>query len=138
MNIKQVSELTGVSADTIRYYEKIALIPPVKRNKNGVRTFDEEDLKWIKFTRQMRNAGLSIDGLTHYLALFSEGRQTVPERKQLLADQIAVLREKIGDMTEAVERLEFKLAHYDEHILPTEERLRQREAVAKLSKTERT
>ncbi|WP_312499715.1 MerR family transcriptional regulator [Enterococcus sp.] len=138
MNIKQVSELTGVSADTIRYYEKIALIPPVKRNKNGVRTFDEEDLKWIKFTRQMRNAGLSIDGLTHYLALFSEGRQTVPERKQLLADQIAVLREKISDMTEAVERLEFKLAHYDEHILPTEERLRQREAVAKLSKTERT
>ena len=107
MNIKQVSELTGVSADTIRYYEKIALIPPVKRNKNGVRTFDEEDLKWIKFTRQMRNAGLSIDGLTHYLALFSEGRQTVPERKQLLADQIAVLREKITDMTEAVERLEF-------------------------------
>lgn len=138
MNIKQVSELTGVSADTIRYYEKIALIPPVKRNKNGVRTFDEEDLKWIKFTRQMRNAGLSIDGLTHYLALFSEGRQTVPERKQLLADQIAVLREKIGDMTEAVERLEFKLAHYDEHILPIEERLRQREAVTKLSKTERT
>ncbi|KPG73035.1 MerR family transcriptional regulator [Enterococcus sp. RIT-PI-f] len=138
MNIKQVSELTGVSADTIRYYEKIALIPPVKRNKNGVRTFDEEDLKWIKFTRQMRNAGLSIDGLTHYLALFSEGRQTVPERKQLLADQIAVLREKITDMTEAVERLEFKLAHYDEHILPTEERLRQREPVTKLSKTERT
>ncbi|WP_313509844.1 MerR family transcriptional regulator [Enterococcus sp.] len=138
MNIKQVSELTGVSADTIRYYEKIALIPPVKRNKNGVRTFDEEDLKWIKFTRQMRNAGLSIDGLTHYLALFSEGRQTVPERKQLLADQIAVLREKISDMTEAVERLEFKLAHYDEHILPTEERLRQREAVTKLSKAERT
>lgn len=138
MNIKQVSELTGVSADTIRYYEKIALIPPVKRNKNGVRTFDEEDLKWIKFTRQMRNAGLSIDGLTHYLALFSEGRQTVPERKQLLADQIAVLREKINDMTEAVERLEFKLAHYDEHILPTEERLRQRESATKLSKTERT
>ncbi|WP_461197663.1 MerR family transcriptional regulator [Enterococcus sp. N249-2] len=138
MNIKQVSELTGVSADTIRYYEKIALIPPVKRNKNGVRTFDEEDLKWIKFTRQMRNAGLSIDGLTHYLALFSEGRQTVPERKQLLADQIAVLREKISDMTEAVERLEFKLAHYDEHILPTEERLRQREPATKRSKTERT
>ncbi|OTN76045.1 hypothetical protein A5886_001121 [Enterococcus sp. 8G7_MSG3316] len=131
MNIKKISEISGVSADTIRYYEKIGLIPPVKRNKNGVRTFDEEDLKWIKFTRQMRNAGLSIEGLTHYLALFSEGPQTVPERKQLLAEQIAVLREKINDMTEAVERLEYKLDHYDEHILPTEERLRQRKPVKK-------
>lgn len=131
MNIKKISEISGVSADTIRYYEKIALIPPVKRNKNGVREFDDEDLKWIKFTRQMRNAGLSIEGLTHYLALFSEGRHTVPERKQLLSEQIAVLREKINDMTEAVERLEYKLDHYDEHILPTEERLRQRQSVKK-------
>lgn len=94
MNIKKVSELSGVSADTIRYYEKIGLIPPVKRNKNGVREFDDDDLKWITFTRQMRNAGLSIDGLSHYLALFEEGRGTVPERKQLLAEQIAVLRRK--------------------------------------------
>lgn len=128
MNIKKVSELSGVSADTIRYYEKIGLIPPVKRNKNGVREFDEDDLQWIIFARQMRNAGLSIDGLSHYLALFEEGRGTVPERKQLLAEQIAVLREKISDMTEAVERLEYKLEHYDEHVLPTEERLRQRKA----------
>ena len=66
MNIKKVSELSGASADTIRYYEKIGLIPAVKRNKNGVREFDEDDLQWIIFARQMRNAGLSIDGLSHY------------------------------------------------------------------------
>ena len=124
MNIKKISELSGLSADTIRYYEKIALIPPVKRNAHGVRVFDEEDLKWIEFTSKMRKAGLSIDALSTYLALFREGSQTVPQRKQLLAEQIAALHERIATMTEAVERLEYKLEHYDDHIIPAEARLR--------------
>ncbi|MBO0422939.1 MerR family transcriptional regulator [Enterococcus plantarum] len=124
MNIKKVSELSGVSADTIRYYERIGLIPPVKRNDNGIRNFDEEDLRWIVFSRQMRNAGLSIESLVEYLTLFQVGNETVPARKEIIADQIGELKEKASELNTAIERLEFKLANYDEHMIPAENALR--------------
>lgn len=124
MNIKKVSELSGVSADTIRYYERIGLIPHVKRNDNGIRNFDEEDLRWIIFSRQMRNAGLSIESLVEYLTLFQVGNETVPARKEIIADQIAELKEKASELNTAIERLEFKLANYDEHMIPAENALR--------------
>lgn len=72
MNIGTASKETNVSADTIRYYERIGLIPPVKRTESGIREFNEEDLRWIIFSRQMRNAGLSIESLIEYLSLFQE------------------------------------------------------------------
>ncbi|MBO0439452.1 MerR family transcriptional regulator [Candidatus Enterococcus ikei] len=124
MNIKKISELSGVSADTIRYYERIGLIPPVKRSDNGIRNFDEEDLHWIVFSRQMRNAGLSIESLVEYLTLFQVGNETVPARKEIIADQIAELKVKASELNVAIERLEFKLANYDEHMIPAENALR--------------
>ncbi|WP_207694903.1 hypothetical protein DOK67_0002806 [Enterococcus sp. DIV0212c] len=124
MNIKKISELSGVSADTIRYYERIGLIPPVKRSDNGIRNFDEEDLRWIVFSRQMRKAGLSIESLVEYLTLFQVGNETVPARKEIIADQIAELKEKASELNTAIERLEFKLANYDEHMIPAENALR--------------
>lgn len=124
MNIKIASETTGVSPDTIRYYERIGLIPPVKRSKGGIREFEEEDLRWIKFSRQMRNAGLSIENLIEYLSLFREGDETVLVRKQLLAEQIEELKGKAKDINEALSRLEYKLEHYDNHLKPFENGLR--------------
>ncbi|EOL44211.1 MerR family transcriptional regulator [Enterococcus caccae] len=124
MNIKKISELSGVSADTIRYYERIGLIPPVKRRANGIRDFDEEDLRWIVFSRQMRNAGLSIESLVEYLTLFQVGEETVPARKEIIADQIIELKEKATELNTVIERLEFKLANYDNHMIPAENALR--------------
>lgn len=124
MNIKKASELSGVSADTIRYYERIGLIPPIKRNKNGVRDFDEEDLRWITYSRQMRNAGLSIESLVEYLTLFRMGVDTVPTRKEIIADQIFELKKKATELNNAIDRLEFKLEHYDDHMVPAESLLR--------------
>ncbi|MEI5995437.1 MerR family transcriptional regulator [Candidatus Enterococcus mansonii] len=124
MNIKKASELSGVTADTIRYYERIGLIPPVKRSANGIRDFDEEDLRWIVFSRQMRKAGLSIESLVDYLTLFQAGSETVPARKEIIADQIKELKEKALELNTAIERLEFKLVNYDEHMIPVENTLR--------------
>lgn len=124
MNIKKVSELSGVSADTIRYYERIGLIPPVKRTPNGIRDFDEEDLRWIVFSRQMRSAGLSIESMVNYINLFQVGDETVPVRKEIIAAQIKMLKEKASELNTAIDRLEFKLANYDEHMIPAENSLR--------------
>ncbi|MBM5611974.1 MerR family transcriptional regulator [Listeria seeligeri] len=125
MNIKEASEKTGVSADTIRYYERIGLIPRVSRNENGVRKFDDEDLRWIDFSRQMRRAGMSIEALIDYLSLFREGEKTLEPRMELLKDQRAELKDRIDMMQEALERLDFKIENYDTHLIPAQKRLKE-------------
>ncbi|MBC1578969.1 MerR family transcriptional regulator [Listeria seeligeri] len=125
MNIKEASEKTGVSADTIRYYERIGLIPRVNRNENGVRKFDDEDLRWIDFSRQMRRAGMSIEALIDYLSLFREGEKTLEPRMELLKEQRAELKDRIDMMQEALERLDFKIENYDTHLIPAQKRLKE-------------
>ncbi|WP_088815520.1 MULTISPECIES: MerR family transcriptional regulator [Listeria] len=123
MNIKKVSEVTGVSADTIRYYEKIGLIAPVKRNGNGIREFDEDDIRWIVFSRQMRRAGLSIESLVEYLLLFRQGDSTVDARIALIQEQKEKLEAKAAELQEAISRLQFKLENYG-HVRAAENKLR--------------
>ncbi|MBK1961058.1 MerR family transcriptional regulator [Listeria ivanovii] len=125
MNIKEASEKTGVSADTIRYYERIGLIPNISRNENGVRKFDEEDLRWIDFSRQMRCAGMSIESLIDYLSLFREGEKTLEPRMELLKEQRAELQDRIDMMQEALERLDFKIENYDTHLIPAQKKLKE-------------
>ncbi|WP_338650367.1 MerR family transcriptional regulator [Listeria seeligeri] len=125
MNIKEASEKTGVSADTIRYYERIGLIPRVSRNENGVRKFDDADLRWIDFSRQMRRAGMSIEALIDYLSLFREGEKTLEPRMELLKEQRAELKDRIDMMQEALERLDFKIENYDTHLIPAQKRLKE-------------
>ncbi|MBC1370102.1 MerR family transcriptional regulator [Listeria welshimeri] len=124
MNIKEASEKSGVSADTIRYYERIGLIPPVHRNENGVRKFGAEDLRWIQFSRQMRRAGLSIEALIDYLALFREGEHTLEARVELLKEQRVALKNRINIMQEALDRLDFKINNYDTHLIPAQQKLK--------------
>ncbi len=125
MNISAVSKATEVSADTIRYYERIGLIPPVKRNNSGVRVFTEEDVKWLTFSRQMRRAGMSIEALIEYLTLFRQGQETVPARIDLLKEQEQVLQEKVALMQEALDRLRFKIDNYGTHMIPHEQSLKE-------------
>nr|WP_228464325.1 MerR family transcriptional regulator [Listeria marthii] len=124
MNIKEASEKSGVSADTIRYYERIGLIPPVHRNENGVRKFGAEDLRWIQFSRQMRRAGLSIEALIDYLALFREGEHTLEARVELLKEQRIDLKNRIDIMQDALDRLDFKIDNYDTHLIPAQKKLK--------------
>lgn len=126
MNIKPVSEKTDVSADTIRYYERIGLIPPVKRNKNGVREFDDEDIRWIKFSRQMREAGLSTEALIEYIGLFKDRDDiTIPDRVGILSDERDKLQKRIDMMQNALNRLNFKIDNYESHVVPAEKELRE-------------
>ena len=74
----------NISADTLRYYEKIGLIDPVKRNENGIRDYKEIDLKRIQFLKCMRLSGLSIDMLLQYIELLHQGEHTIPQRKEIM------------------------------------------------------
>lgn len=83
MNIKKVSEQLGISSDTIRYYERIGLVPPISRDKNEVRNFTNIDIQRLDFIKCMRHAGLSIESLHEYMHLYSlNDDRTIPARKK--------------------------------------------------------
>lgn len=113
MQIAEVCRKYNITADTIRYYEKIGLLPKIPRTKNGIRDFDEEACKWIEFIKCMRNAGMEIEILLEYVNLFKKGKATVQERRNLLEEQRKKLIEKKNNINATIKRLDYKLELYD-------------------------
>ncbi len=113
MKIAEVSKRMNLSQDTLRYYERIGLIPPVKRNASGIRDYTDKDLGWIEFIKCMRGAGLSIESLIEYVKLFGEGEQTAQARKDILFEEREKLIERITSMQETLERLNKKIESYE-------------------------
>ncbi|SCJ90975.1 HTH-type transcriptional regulator AdhR [uncultured Eubacterium sp.] len=123
MTIAEVSKIMDISADTLRYYERIGLIPPVKRTKSGIRDYGEKDLGWVGFAKCMRGAGISIEALIEYVSLFQQGDDTITTRKQILIDQRDELIKKIEEMQGTLEYLNTKLEHYEDTLVPKEREL---------------
>lgn len=113
MTIKEVSEKYELSADTIRYYERIGLIPRVPRRDNGIRDFDEASCGWVQFIKCMRSAGVQVEALIEYVSLFFQDG-TEAARRDILVEQRARLAEQIEQMQSTLERLDYKISHYDE------------------------
>lgn len=125
MTISEVSEKYGLPADTLRYYEKVGLIPPVTRKDSGVRDYSEEDCGWVEFIKCMRGAGLSIETLMRYVALYRKGNRTLKQRKQLLIDERDKLQARIKQMQQVLKRLNYKVEVYEERIVACEKKLLQ-------------
>lgn len=113
MTIAEVSQKYQLTADTLRYYERIGLIPPVPRTKGGFRDYDEASCKWIELMKCMRSAGVQIEALTEYVRLFRQGEDTAPARRELLVRQRDQLAERIADMQRSLDKLDEKIAMYD-------------------------
>lgn len=114
MTITEVSKKYNLSADTLRYYERIGLIPPVNRNKSGVRDYTEEDCRWVELSKCLRSAGIPIEALIEYCTLTREGNKTISARKELLMEQRKVLIEKIEEMQNTLDRLNYKISRYEQ------------------------
>lgn len=130
MTIAEAAERYGLTADTLRYYEKIGLIPAVGRTAGGIRNYTDEDCRWIEFIKCMRSSGLPIDALIRYVALFQEGDATAGARKALLTEQRDALRERIAEMQKTLDRLDRKIAGYENTLRAAESRLPRRDAGA--------
>ena len=124
MTITEISQRFGITTDTIRYYERIKLIPPIKRNSNGIRNFTEEDCNWVYFIKQLRSAGISIETLVEYVSLFQEGISTVGARKELLIEQLRIVENRMKEIQETYEILKLKVDGYEERILVREKKLK--------------
>jgi len=124
MTIAEVSKKFDLSQDTLRYYERIGLLPGVTRKKSGIRNYEEEDCRWIEFIKCMRSAGLPIEVLIEYVNLFQQGDKTIEARKELLAEQRKLLVEKMEDMKKTIERLDYKLESYENAVVSKENELK--------------
>ncbi|MDK4516760.1 MerR family transcriptional regulator [Fusobacterium necrophorum] len=113
MTIKEISEQLGVSQDTLRYYEKVGMIPPVTRTKGGIRDYQEDDIAWVKLATCMRNAGLHVKVMIDYLNLYKQGDSTIQVRCDLLKEQREKLLEQRKQIEETLERLNYKIARYE-------------------------
>lgn len=127
MTITEVSQKFDIPQDTLRYYERIGLIPRVNRNKSGIRDYTEEDCKWVEFIKCMRGAGLPIEVLIEYVGLFQQGDETIEARKQLFIEQRKQLITRMEDMKKTLERLDYKIASYEQTVVEKEKILRRPE-----------
>lgn len=116
MTIKEVSEKYDISQDTLRYYERVGLIPAVSRTSGGIRNYDDEALSWVENAICMRSAGVPIEALIEYVKLFQEGDSTIQARLELLQEQLTGLEEQKAHIEATMKHLNYKISCYEKAV----------------------
>lgn len=114
MTIKEVCEKFDLTPDTLRYYERVGVIPAVTRTKGGIRDFSEEDIAWVENAVCMRSAGVPVEMLIEYVRLFQEGDETFEARRNLLLEAKAEVQANLDKYQATMKRLEYKISRYEE------------------------
>jgi DNA-binding transcriptional MerR regulator len=112
LTIQQVSNLTGLSIDTLRYYERIGLIEPIRRAASGHRRYSQQDIDWISLLIRLRKTGMPIAQMIHFAQLRRLGPQTTTERRIILEQHQQVLELQIQELEHHMLLLQEKIAHY--------------------------
>jgi DNA-binding transcriptional MerR regulator len=123
MKIAEVSEQYSISSDTLRYYERIGLIPHVTRSESGIRDYNELDLRRVEFIKCMRSAGLPVEVLIDYVALVQQGDKTIEARKEILKEQRALLAARMKEMQKTLDILDHKIEVYENAVLKKEKEI---------------
>jgi MerR family transcriptional regulator, aldehyde-responsive regulator len=123
MNFAEVNEHTGISSDTLRYYERIGLIWPVNRNPSGIRDYTDLDLRRVEFIKCMRSAGLPVEVLIEYVGLVQQGDGTIEARKEILKEQRELLLARRKEMQKTLDILDHKIQLYENAVLKKEKQM---------------
>ena len=116
MTIKEVSEKYDISSDTLRYYERIGMIPEVTRTASGIRDYQESDLSWEELVICMRKAGVSVESLIEYVKMCMQGDTTFSARLHLLQEEKEKLEEQRSQLETAMKRLDYKISRYQKAV----------------------
>ncbi len=111
--MKETCEITGLSYDTLKFYSNEGLIPDVKRNKNNHRIFDENNIRWIRGLKCLRECGLSISEMKKYVDL-GLSKETIPEKLAILQSKITILEEEIKRARASIQYIHMKEKYYAE------------------------
>jgi DNA-binding transcriptional MerR regulator len=114
ITIAEAAERSGLSAHTLRYYERIGLIHPVGRGQNGHRRYGRDDIEWLEFLIKLRTTDMPIRQMVEYAELVREGPQTASRRRAMLEAHREALRERIAAMEETAAVIDRKIETYTE------------------------
>ena len=112
-SIKTVSEMVGLSSHTIRYYDKCGLMPYITRNKNGIRSFSQDDIFWIEIIKCLKNTGMTIEDIKLIVDLSLKGDYTKEERRFILLEHRKKILEQIEELNNNLKKLDLKIAWYE-------------------------
>lgn len=118
MTIREIAAKTNMSTDTLRYYERIGLLPPVPRNAAGIRNYDEYIVNFINFIKKLKASGMSLEHIIDYIRLAEMGDATIQERKKLLAEARETLLDKINSLQLVAELADYQLRNYENLLQP--------------------
>lgn len=113
LTVQAAAETTGLSAHTLRYYERIGLVAPVGRNDSGHRRYSPRDIEWIRFLDCLRATGMPIARMLEYAALLREGDSTREQRRALLAAHQQAVRAEIQELTRHLGAVDQKIRYYE-------------------------
>ena len=113
MTIKEECEKFDITPDTLRYYERVGVIPEVHRTKGGIRDFTDEDVAWVENAICMRSAGVPVEMLIEYVRLYQEGDGTFQARRDVLEEARQEVQKNIEKYQATLDRLNFKISRYD-------------------------
>ena len=118
MTIREIAAKTNMSTDTLRYYGRIGLLPPVPRNAAGSRNYDEYFVNFINFIKKLKASGMSLEHIIDYIRLAEMGDATIQERKKLLAEARETLLDKINSLQLVAELADYQLRNYENLLQP--------------------
>ena len=130
LTIQEFAKSSGLTVHTLRYYERIGLIPPVHRTDSGIRDYNELDLRRVEFIKCMRSAGLPVEVLIEYVGLVQQGDRTIAARKEILKEQRSLLAARMGEMQKTLDILDHKIEVYEKAVLKNEKKMVQAEDLA--------
>lgn len=121
-SIQDVSRKTGLSAHTLRYYEKEGLLPPVERSPGGFRQYTDEDLEALGLICCLKNTGMSLNEITRFVTLTHEGEQTLKERVELLREHRENVIARMAEMQKYLDKVTWKLNYFSEKLRAYEQK----------------
>lgn len=110
--IQQVALQTGLSIHTLRYYEKIGLLPRIERASNNHRQYSVEDVAWMEFLIRLRETGMSIQEMLDFTSLVRQHPNEVGERRVLLEQHRNNVRKHLEELTHHLKVIDLKIEHY--------------------------
>ncbi len=115
-SIGQAAKKMGLTAHTLRYYEKEGLLPFVKKTSSGLRIFSEEDIGWLQMIECLKGTGMPLKGIKQYIDWFIEGDSPLQKRLDMFKQQKIKIEEQMRELKKHMEKINYKIAYYTEMV----------------------
>ncbi len=119
-SVGETAKMFGIAASALRYYESEGLLEPVPKNESGRRVYGPKEIRRIRFIVTLRDAGIPVESIRHYVDLFYAGAETILERKQILIDHLDRLKQEAERLNELIAQLEEMISTYEDTFMKRE------------------